>query len=433
MRTGVDAARALQGDLADLRRRLHREPELGLELPRTQEKVLEALGGLPLEMTLGKDLSSVTAVLRGGRPGGAVLLRADMDALPIQECSGEEFTSRFDGLMHACGHDLHTAGLVGAAILLADRRESLCGDVVFMFQPGEEGCNGAALMIEEGVLDAAGKPLNAAYSLHVLSNLLPRRSIATRPGPVLAASDSFHVTVIGRGGHGSTPHTARDPVPAICEIVLALQTYVTRMFDIFDPVVVTVGSLHAGTMENVIPDSAEFRATVRSYSPGNQARLAAELPRLATNIAHAHGLDLRADYRPMYPVTVNDPGETRFALDTATELFGHAVLMPQPLAGSEDFSLVLRQVPGTMLLIGATPDGLDPAEAPMNHAPRARFDDSVLHLQSELLAELAFARLARTAGSGGRGEVIDDVQQIGIDPVGDAGRLGGGRDQVGDQ
>ncbi|MFH8339376.1 M20 family metallopeptidase [Streptomyces sp. AM6-12] len=392
----VERAKELQPELARLRRSLHREPELGLRLPRTQEKVLAALDGLPLEITLGKDLTSVTAVLRGGRPGGAVLLRGDMDALPVTEESGVAYASEVPGRMHACGHDLHTAGLVGAATLLAERRAHLQGDVVFMFQPGEEGHNGAGTMIEEGVLGAAGKPLDAAYALHVAANRVPGGVVITRSGTITSASDRLSVTVRGKGGHGSNPATAKDPVPVACEMVTAVQTWVTRTFDIFDPVVVTVGSFHAGTQANVIPDSAEFHATVRSYSESAQERLAEGLPRLITSIAAAHGLEADAGYRTNYPVTVNDADETAFALATARDLFDPREVWesPQPTNGSEDFAHVLQRVPGAMLLLGAAPEGADWRQAPMNHSPRAVFDDRVLYRQAALLTELAERRLA---------------------------------------
>ncbi|MFF1651476.1 M20 family metallopeptidase [Streptomyces sp. NPDC058240] len=397
----LERARELQPDLVRLRRSLHREPELGLRLPRTQEKVLTALDGLPLEITLGQELTSVTAVLRGGRPGGAVLLRGDMDALPVDELTGVEYASELPGRMHGCGHDLHTAGLVGAATLLADHRESLQGDVVFMFQPGEEGHNGAGAMIGEGVLGAAGKPLDAAFALHVSANRLPGGWVASRPGTVMTASDVLRVTVRGEGGHGSAPHHAKDPVPAVCEMVTALQNWVTRTFDIFDPVVVTVGRLHAGTQQNVIPDTAEFEATVRSYSEANHERLAEGLPRLVRGIAAAHGLDVEVEYEMLYPVTVNEPAATAFALDTARELFGAGEVWeaPQPASGSEDFSLVLNKVPGAMLLVGAAPEGADVEKAPQNHSPRAVFDDRVLHRQAALLSELAEQRLAAGASA----------------------------------
>src|SRR5690606_33566020 len=219
---GRAAAAAIQDDLVRLRRSLHREPELGLELPLTQAKVLGALRGLPVEVATGTALSSVTAVLRGGRPGPAVLLRGDMDALPVHEETGLEYASRFPGRMHACGHDLHTAVLVGAVRLLAERRAELPGDVVFMFQPGEEDGGGARLMIDEGVLDAAGARPAAAYALHVGSAGRRGGVFACRGGTAMASADRLSVEVHGRGGHGSAPHTALDPVPAACEMVTAL-------------------------------------------------------------------------------------------------------------------------------------------------------------------------------------------------------------------
>ncbi|WP_086673118.1 peptide-methionine (S)-S-oxide reductase MsrA [Streptomyces albovinaceus] len=273
-------AHALAPDLTALRHALHREPELGLDLPRTQAKVLAALEGLGLEITLGTALSSVTAVLRGGRPGPAVLLRGDMDALPVQEETGLPYASVLDGRMHACGHDLHTTGLVGAARLLAARREELAGDVVFMFQPGEEGQGGAKIMIDEGVLDAAGERVVAAYALHVVSTGAPTGFAATRPGPMLAASDAVHVTVHGRGGHGSSPHSATDPVPAMCAMVTALQTLVTREIDIFDPAVVTYEELLKLFWESHNPTQGfrqgndvgtQYRSAVYTHSPAQAA------------------------------------------------------------------------------------------------------------------------------------------------------------------
>src|SRR6266581_7348301 len=215
-----DDAAAISGDLAGLRRAIHREPEIGLHLPRTQEKVLAALDGLPLEITTGRSLSSVTAVLRGARTDRSVLLRGDMDALPVAEGTGLPYASQVGGAMHACGHDLHTAMLAGAAKLLCARQAELPGTVIFMFQPGEEGYAGARYMIDEGVLDAAGERPVAAYALHVSGNKLPCGMFSTRPGPMLAAADQITVTVHGRGGHASQPHRAADPIPAACEMVI---------------------------------------------------------------------------------------------------------------------------------------------------------------------------------------------------------------------
>ncbi len=391
-----DEAAKLAADVTKLRHAIHRDPEIGLQLPRTQAKILDALAGLPVEVTVGRQLSSVTAVLRGGRPGPVVLLRGDMDALPVTEATGLPFASEVEGAMHACGHDLHVAMLAGAARLLSARQPDLPGTVLFMFQPGEEGAFGARFMIDEGVLDAAGQRPVAGYAIHVFSHLLDLGTIATRPGPALAASDSLTVTVRGRGGHASIPHRNADPIPAACEMVTALQTFVTRRFDVFDPVVITVGMIHAGTARNVIPDTATFEATVRSYSPAARSRLRQGTVRLVHSIAEAHGLSADAEYAEGYPVTANDAAEAAFATEAAADVFGAGrVAVPgQPLTGSEDFSFVLQQVPGAFVLLGACPPDLDPQTAPSNHSAEAAFDDSVLADGVALYAELALRRLA---------------------------------------
>ena len=398
----LDDAQAMAGELTRLRETLHREPEIGLQLPRTQERVLAALDGLPLEITEGSATTSVTAVLRGAaRPDSdapVVLLRGDMDGLPVQEATGVDYTSRVDGAMHACGHDLHTAMLVGAARLLSAHRDRLAGDVVFMFQPGEEGFDGARYMIDEGILDAAGRRADAAYALHVFSAMLPSGVFAHRPGAFLSASAELSVTVRGAGGHGSAPYRAKDPVTAAAEMITALQVMVTRQFDVFDPVVISVGVLRAGTKVNIIPADAHFAATVRAFSAAAQDRLRAAVPRLLEGIAAAHGLDVEVDYADQYPVTINDEGQTDFAAQTIEELFGHgrSHRMAVPLGGSEDFSRVLAEVPGSFIGLSAVPAGTDPATAPYNHSPQAEFDSAVLPDGAALLAELAVRRLTST-------------------------------------
>ena len=389
-------ADASAADLADLRHDLHRVPEIGLELPRTQARLLEALEGMGLEVTTGTGLSSVVAVLRGAHPGPAVLLRGDMDALPVTEDSGEPFTSERVGVMHACGHDLHVAGLVGAARLLAARRDQLAGSVVLRFQPGEEGNHGARLMIEEGVLDAAGERVVAAYGIHVVSAMIPAGHVTGRPGTAMAAADQMYVTVQGRGGHGSMPHLAADPVTVAAEIVLALQTAVTRQFDALDPVVVSVGRLAAGTVDNVIPGTAEIDATIRTFSPEQHAIVPDRLIRVVEHVAAAHGLTADVTYVRGYPVTVNDPAEITRADRVTTALLGDGRFhpAPRPVPGAEDFSYVLQEVPGAFLFVGATPTGGDPATAPYNHSAHARFDDAALPVSAALLAALALDRLA---------------------------------------
>ena len=393
-----DAA-AIAGEIARLRRAIHAEPEVGLDLPLTQQKVLAALDGLPLEVTTGTALSSVTAVLRGTRQdeGPVVLLRGDMDALPVAERTGLDYASKIDGAMHACGHDLHTAMLAGAARLLSARRDDLAGSVVFMFQPGEEGYGGARYMIEEGVLDAAGQRAVAAYALHVASAQLPIGVCSTRPGPMMAAAEVLDVTVHGHGGHGSQPHHAADPIPVACEIVLALQMLVTRKFDIFDPVVITVGSFHAGTTDNVIPDDAHFLATVRSFSREARDRMREVAPALIRDVASGHGLTATAEFTNSYPVTVNDQTEAQFAAQVVADVLGERryVAQPNPMAGAEDFSYVLDEVPGAFVMLGACPPAADPATAPFNHSADAVFDDAVLADGTALYAELALRRLTR--------------------------------------
>ena len=391
--TFLTDARALADDLTALRRALHREPEIGLDLPRTQAAVVAALEPLGLEITLGQACTSVTAVLRGGRPGPAVLLRGDMDALPIVEQTLLDYAST-NGAMHACGHDLHTAGLVGAARLLAARRDELPGSVVFMFQPGEEGQGGARLMIDEGVLDAAGARVVAAYGVHVATGAFG--TFTTRPGPLMAGSNELHVTVHGRGGHGSQPHTATDPVPALLEIGTALQAMVTRRFSVFDPVVVTVTQLRGGEAVNVIPPSASLGASVRTLSQASIDTLTVETKRLADGIAAAHGCTADVRFVVDYPVTVNDAAEASFTESTLTDLFGARYSRAaDPLMGSEDFSYVLAEVPGCYVFLGATPPERDHTTEPFNHSPHVLFDDAVLPDQAAALAELAWRRLQR--------------------------------------
>jgi amidohydrolase len=375
-------------------------PEVGLHLPRTQELVLEQLATLDgLEITTGTRQSSVTVVLRGGKPnpqGGeraVVLLRGDMDALPVTEETGLDFSSTVPGTMHACGHDMHMAGLYGALRLLHSRRDELAVDVVFMFQPGEETYDGARFMVEDGVLDAAGRRADAAYALHVFSAEYDNGVFYSRPGPLMAGCDELFVTVHGEGGHGSTPHLTRDPVPVACEMVLAMQTLVTRHFNVFDPVVATIGKLVAGTAGNIIPDNATFDVTLRTFSPEHKERLLTELQRLFRGIADGHGLTVDIVVAPDYPVTVNNDAEYAYAAGVITDVFGEGAFqeMQFPVPGSEDFSHVLREVPGAFIMLGAT-TAATPDEGASNHSPRAAFDDAVLPKAAAALAELAFRR-----------------------------------------
>ncbi|WP_341945919.1 M20 family metallopeptidase [Microbacterium sp. LWH11-1.2] len=391
-----DAAR-LQSELVALRRRLHRSPEVGFDLPHTQAAVLDALAGLDLEITTGEDLSSVTAVLRGAVDGPSVLLRGDMDALAIVEETGLEYAA-VNGAMHACGHDLHVAGLVGAARLLAARRERIVGSVVFMFQPGEEAGGGAPLMIRDGVLDAAGVRVEAAYGIHVGPG--SRGTFQLKEGTIMAGANTLRVLVHGRGGHGSRPHQAVDPVPVVAEMILALQAWTTRRVSVFDPVVLSVTKLHAGEIVNVIPEEAGFSATLRTLSEASIAQARTELPPLVERLAAAHGCTADVEVIVGYPVTVNTAPETTDAITVLRDLFGPSRVeeLSAPWMASEDFSYVLREVPGAFVFLCATPPEMVGGDIPMNHSPRAVFDDGVLGDQAAALAALALRHVGARSG-----------------------------------
>jgi amidohydrolase len=375
----LDEAKALQAGTVALRRELHRNPELGLTLPVSQAAILAAIEDLPLEVTLGKSTTSVTAVLRGAKPGPAILLRADMDALPLQEDTGLEFSSDDEGTMHACGHDTHVAMLVSAARLLAAHVDELAGSVVFMFQPGEEGFHGARHMIHEGVLDAAGSRVERAFALHIFSRA-PWGTIGTRPGTIMASADTFFVRVTGQGGHGSAPHEAIDPVPAAAAMVGALQTMITRRVSVFEPAVLSVTRISAGTTTNIIPETAELEGTIRTLSESTRALVHAELVKVCEAIGAAHGCRVMADVEPGFPVTVNDDAEAPHVLELAAEVLGQGYVreLPDPIMGAEDFSYVLQRVPGTFAFLGACPPGIDPADAQANHSNRVVFDEDAM-------------------------------------------------------
>lgn len=385
--------RARQGlaDAVALRRQLHQNPEVGLELPRTRAAVLEALAGLDLEIRLSERTSGIVATLRGGRPGPTLLLRADMDALPMPEETGLEFSSREAGQMHACGHDAHTAMLVEAARILTPLRESFAGNLKLMFQPGEEGFFGARFMIEEGIL-GDDPSVDAAFAMHI-SPLLPPGTVAGRAGALFASADEFEIEIIGKGGHASMPHDAVDPIPVACELVQALQSFVTRRVNAFDPAVLTVARIVAGTTYNVIPETATLRGTIRAVSERARSITGEGLERLAKGIAAAHGLDARVRLERGYPVTMNHEGFTGFALDVARDLLGASkvIELPTPTMGAEDFSYLLQRVAGTMLILGVRPS--DKARPAPCHSNRMLLDEDAMAAGIALHAAVALRLL----------------------------------------
>ena len=395
-----DGAHDLLSDVVGLRRALHEWPEIGNDLPITREKVLEALDGLPLDVTLHETTSGIAALLEGGKPGPTVLLRGDMDALPLTEETGLDFTSRSDGAMHACGHDTHTSMLVGAAKLLSGQRADIAGRVLFMFQPGEEGNHGARFMLEEGLLDLPGRsdgtesPITGAFALHITS-ALPTGWLGCRGGPILAAADTLFITVKGRGGHASQPHRALDPIPIACEIVQALQTMITRRIDVFDPAVVTVGKIMAGTVNNIIPETAEIEGTIRAVSETTRRLVHDGIRRVAEGIASAHDAEVTVEVVDGYPVTVNDRSQADVVLGLARDLAGadKTVRMPNPIMGAEDFSYVLQQIPGAMMFLGGTHPDRNLATAPSNHSNRVVFDEEAMVTGTAMYAAMALNHL----------------------------------------
>ena len=403
MTTNPTALRALLGDAEALlpeilvvRRRLHRLPEIGLDLPATQAVVVAELEWMGLAPRVGKAVSSVTAVIEGARPGPTLVLRGDMDGLPLQEESGLEFSSQVPGAMHACGHDTHIAMLLGGARLLVARREQLAGRVLLMFQPGEEAFGGARFMLEEGMLDLpAAEAANAAFAIHI-STWYPTGTLNLRPGPQMAAADFIRLTVRGRGGHASAPHTALDPIPVAAEIVLALQAMVTRRVDVFDPAVVTITHIRGGTTINIIPETVFLEGTIRTFSETTRAAVHANVRRVVDGICAAHGAIGELEIESGYPVTINDPAFTAFVTSVGEDLAGAEAVIPMlaPIMAAEDFSYVLQRVPGTMVFLGARPPEEDPATAPGNHSNRVVYHEPALALGAALHAAVALRHLA---------------------------------------
>jgi len=396
-----EEAKDLLTPTVELRRELHRWPELGNELPVTQELVLDALEGLSLDVTVHETTSGIAALLAGDRPGPTILLRGDMDALPLHEDTGLDFASHTDAAMHACGHDTHTAMLAGAAKLLAGRRADLAGRVLFMFQPGEEGHHGARYMLDEGLLDVPDltdgtpSPVTGAFALHITS-ALPSGWLSSRPGSIMASADKLLITITGKGGHASEPHRTIDPIPVACEMVQALQIMVTRSVDVFDPAVVTVGKIAAGTTNNIIPETANIEGTIRAVSEKTRAKVHEGIRRVVEGIAAAHNCDVDVEVEPGYPVTVNDDSFADHVLALAGDVVGsdRIVRQPHPVMGAEDWSYVLQRIPGAMMFLGGTHADRNPATAAPNHSNRVVFDEQAMATGIATYAAVALDHLA---------------------------------------
>ncbi len=373
-------------DIVSLRREIHREPELGFDTKKTAEKVLSALDGLPLEVQTGVAENGIVATLKGGGEGPTVALRADMDALPIHEETGLSFASETDGKMHACGHDGHTSMLVGAARALCQDHlcERLNGTVKFVFQPAEEGGGGGRVMVEEGVADGVG----SIFALHLWPGLEFGKA-ATKAGPIMAAADAFEMEIKGKGGHGAMPHMTADAVVIAAQVVTALQTVVAREVNPVEPAVLTIGEIEAGTAFNIIPETARLGGTVRTVDADLRKRMPERIEELARGVARGMRGDVELNYRFSYPVTRNDAGAAKLALNVAGELFGEdrAVEVEYPSMGGEDFAFFLEELPGAYVWLGV-------GDVSGLHTPRFAFDEEILPQGAALLAALALESLS---------------------------------------
>ncbi len=368
------------------RRHLHAHPELGFKEVETAEFVARRLRALGLEVQTGVARTGVVALIRGEKPGKTVLLRADLDALPIQEENDVPYASRNQGVMHACGHDAHTAILLNAARVLVEHRDRLAGTVKLVFQPCEEQAPGGAVaMIAEGVLE--NPKVDAAFALHV-SQDGPVGTVSTSDGPVMAAADTFTLRLTGVGGHGAYPHQCIDPVVAAAQITLALQTIVSREVDPMQSAVITVGAIHAGNAPNIIPQTCTMTGTVRSFDEGVRRHLARRIEEVASGIAHALRLECVCHYSFGNPAVVNDPAMTALVFEAARGVVPvDRVLVEVPSMGAEDFSSFLERVPGSFFFLGTRNPDRNLVYG--HHHPRFDMDESALPAGVDMMVAVA--------------------------------------------
>jgi amidohydrolase len=371
-----------------IRRDIHAHPELAFAEHRTAALVAAKLRALGLEVHEGIGGTGVVGLLSGTKPGPTIMLRADMDALPMPEESTVPFASQNPGVMHACGHDAHVAMLLGAAAVLRERAGELRGRVAFVFQPAEEGGGGAPAMLADGLIERFA--IERAYGIHI-GCILPTGVIGLRPGPMMAAVDQFDLVVEGLGGHGAMPHRSVDPVVVAADVVTSLQRVVSREVDPVEPAVVTIGAINGGTTYNVIPPRVALKGTVRSFSAATRDAMEGRIRRIAEHTCAAANATCHLDWQTSYPVTENDPAEAEFVRETLVAALGaDRVVEMAPIMGSEDFSYFAQRVPACFLFLGAGDD----AHAFPNHHPAFDIDEHAM--QTGIRAHVAIA-LAATA------------------------------------
>jgi hippurate hydrolase len=386
MSTIIEPPAALFEEAVATRRDIHRHPELGFRETRTAALVAARLRALPIEVHEGIATTGVLGVLRGAKPGRTIMLRADMDALPMPDEKTVDYHSTVPGVMHACGHDGHVATLLAAAKWIADRRDQLSGTIVFCFQPAEEGLGGARVMVADGVLERFG--IERAYGLHYVAQL-PVGVVGTRPGPMMASSDSFDVEITGHGGHGSAPHQAIDPIAAAAQTIVALNQIVARRTDPIKTAVVSICAVNSGTTYNVIPSTARLKGTVRAFEEEVRTALHDQVREICTHACATAGAS--AEVRMLndgFPVTANDPDQAAYLSNLAVGLFGaeRSVETP-PVTGAEDFSFFAQRVPACFFFVGSNGG---PQSAFMNHHGKFDLDERALQTGIALMNALAF-------------------------------------------
>lgn len=375
----------LADDVVLIRRDLHMHPELGFAEHRTASIVAARLRHLGYDVAEGIGGTGVVGVIRGSRPGRTIMLRADMDALPIVEETSHGYRSQFEGVMHACGHDGHVAILLGAAALIADGRDRLAGTVCLVFQPAEEGQGGARAMIHDGLFERFG--IERAYGLHLSSKYLSS-VLGFREGPMYASSDSIEINVLGTGGHGSAPHDAIDPIYTAAQFISSVQQVITRQIDPLEPAVVTIGAIHGGTIHNVIPRTCQMLGTVRTFSEGVRSKMSERIERVLRSCCDASGARYEFAYFDRYPVTSNDAHQTQYARALARDAIGdERVVEATQLMGAEDFSFYAQCVPACFYTLGCQADS---NSAHPHHSSLFDIDERALPTGVAMMTALAF-------------------------------------------